>query len=106
MLNVEYRLITAHEGGMGLQLAQAMPPDLVLLDINMPDMDGFAVLEALKTDANLCSIPVITLTANAMPRDIERGLAAGFSDYITKPIDQQVFFDTIDACLDPSKPAA
>ncbi|HSJ80134.1 MAG TPA: response regulator, partial [Thiobacillus sp.] len=71
-----------------------------LLDINMPGMDGYQVLEVLKADARLQAIPVIAVTANAMPRDIERGRAVGFADYLTKPLDIGHFNRVVDACLE------
>ena len=92
-------VITAHTADLGIDLAFAHRPDLILLDINMPGMDGYQVLDVIKADARLESIPVIAVTANAMPQDIERGLAAGFIDYLTKPIDIGQFLDTIDCCL-------
>ncbi len=93
------RLLTAHVPALGIELARTGRPDLILLDINMPGMDGYQVLEVLRADAVTRSIPVIALTANAMPRDIERGKAAGFSDYLTKPIDVPSFFAAIDNLL-------
>ena len=81
------RLLTAHTPKLGLELAQARHPDLILLDINMPGMDGYQLLQLLQADESLKGIPVIAVTANAMPRDIERGRAAGFRDYLTKPLD-------------------
>jgi hypothetical protein len=65
----------------------------------MPGMDGYQVLSVLKSKASLKSIPVVAITANAMPRDIERGKAAGFCAYLTKPIDVAEFFDILDHCL-------
>lgn len=93
------QLLTANTAAWGIELAQSYRPDLILLDINMPGMNGYQVLELLKSDANLQAIPVIALTANAMPRDIERGMAAGFTDYLTKPIDVSKFFAILDRCL-------
>ena len=93
------RLLTAHAPALGVELARSNRPDLILLDINMPGMDGYQLLQVLKTDPLTRSIPVVALTANAMPRDIERGMAAGFSDYLTKPIDVTLFFATIDNVL-------
>jgi CheY-like chemotaxis protein/anti-sigma regulatory factor (Ser/Thr protein kinase) len=92
-------LITAHTPGLGIELALARQPELILLDINMPDMDGYQVLEILKADAATKSIPVIAVTANAMPRDIERGKAAGFADYLTKPLDVKQFHQVIGRSL-------
>ncbi len=93
------RVITAHAPELGIELALTHQPDLILLDINMPGMDGYQVLEILKADARLRRIPVVAVTANAMPRDIERGKTAGFRDYLTKPLDVDRFLETIDRCL-------
>ncbi len=65
----------------------------------MPGMDGYQVLEVFKSDAYLKNTPVIAVTANAMPRDIERGIAAGFIDYVTKPIDIERFLHSVDVAL-------
>lgn len=89
------RLLTAHTPELGIELALSRRPDLILLDINMPHMDGYQVIEILKSDANLKDIPVIAVTANAMDRDIERGKAAGFVDYLTKPLNIEHFLKTI-----------
>ena len=92
-------LLTAHEPEFGLELASAHNPNLILLDINMPQMDGYQLLKILQADPQLNSIPVIAITANAMPRDIERGLKAGFIDYLTKPLDVGHFYKVIDLQL-------
>jgi len=78
---------SAHEPHLGLELASEHHPDLILLDINLPGMDGYEVLKRLKNRESICSTPVIAISANAMHTDIEKGLKAGFDDYITKPID-------------------
>ncbi len=96
-------LLTAHTPELGIELAQSRRPELILLDINMPGMDGYQVLEVLKADARLQAIPVVAITANAMPCDIERGRAAGFSEYLTKPIDVAGFFGMLDRCLLPDQ---
>lgn len=85
------KLITAHEPGLGLELINAHHPDLILLDINLPYMDGYQVLEILQKDESLKDIPVVAVTANAMAKDIERGKAAGFNDYLIKPINLGAF---------------
>ena len=92
-------LITAHTPGLGIELAFAHRPELILLDINMPDMDGFQVLNVLKADARLKYIPVVAISANAMSHDIERGRGAGFADYLTKPLDLIPFLRTVDRYL-------
>lgn len=93
--NKQLNLITAHTPELGLELASARRPDLILLDINLPGMDGYQVLSVLKTMASVKNIPVIAISANAMPSDIERGMAAGFDDYITKPIDVTHFQEVV-----------
>jgi len=92
-------LLTAHTPELGIELALSHRPELILLDINMPGMDGYQVLEVFKAEANLKSIPVVAITANAMPRDIERGMAAGFTDYLTKPLDVTRFLAALDSNL-------
>ncbi len=80
-------LITATNAEQGLQLARNTPPDLIILDINLPDMDGFQVLQHLRDSKNTEHIPVLALSASAMPLDVEKGKEAGFLRYLTKPID-------------------
>lgn len=87
----EAELLAACSGGLGLELARAHHPDLVLLDINMPDMDGYKLLELIRNDSAISTIPVVAITANALPSDIEKGLAAGFADYLTKPLEINQF---------------
>ena len=92
-------LLTAHTPELGIELAQTRSPELILLDINLPGMDGYQVLEVFKADANLKDIPVIAITANAMARDIRRGRAAGFTDYFTKPLNMAKFVATVERVL-------
>ncbi len=92
-------LLTAHTPELGIELALARRPVLILLDINMPGMDGYQVLEVFKAEATLKDTPVIAITANAMPRDIQRGREAGFADYLTKPLDVGQFLETVQRCL-------
>ncbi|MDH5183238.1 MAG: ATP-binding protein [Gammaproteobacteria bacterium] len=80
-------LYSAHEPNLGLELAATIEPALILLDINLPGMDGYEVLARLKASADTSGIPVVAISANAMPTDIRRGLEAGFKDYLPKPID-------------------
>lgn len=92
-------LLTAHTPELGIELALARRPELILMDINMPGMDGYQVLKVLKADVSLNSIPVVAISARAMPRDIVRGHAAGFNDYLTKPINIENFLKVIDRYL-------
>ena len=80
-------LLTASQPGLGLELARAHQPAMILLDINLPDMDGYAVMQCLRESPLTRDIPVVAISANAMPSDLERGRAAGFVDYLTKPLD-------------------
>jgi PAS domain S-box-containing protein len=93
-------LLTAANGTLGIKLARATQPRLILLDINLPGINGFKVLEILRKDPTTAHIPVVALSANAMPRDIEKGLQAGFFRYLTKPIKINEFMDTLGAALE------
>ena len=95
-----YDLISALDGGLGIDLAISQQPDLILLDINLPDQDGFALLKRLQQIDETKNIPVIAVTANVMKEDVEKGNKAGFSDYITKPIEIQKLLDAISKVLD------
>ncbi|MFN0103922.1 MAG: response regulator [Bryobacteraceae bacterium] len=76
----------AADGEEALAMITANPPNLVVLDLHMPGLDGFAVMDTLQRDARYASLPVVALTASAMQGDRERALSAGFIDYLTKPI--------------------
>ncbi len=89
------RMWSAHEPLLGLELAIEHKPDLILLDINLPGMDGFEVLEQLQKNKITSDIPVIAISANAMPKDIEKGQKAGFDGYITKPIDVVTLLEVV-----------
>ena len=88
----------------GLVMAQAEPPDLVLVDIQMPGMDGFQVLRHLRASPNTRDTPVIAVTANAMPHDVSRGLDAGFADYLTKPLHLPQLLRSVCRCLGLPQP--
>jgi PAS domain S-box-containing protein len=94
------RLLTAVDGNQGIQLARAHQPDVILMDINLPGISGIEALKILRDDPATARIPVVALSANAMPRDIEKGLAAGFVSYLTKPIKVNEFMKALDAALD------
>jgi len=76
---------------------------VILMDINLPGISGFQALEILRADPATAHIPVVALSANAIPRDIEKGLEAGFFRYLTKPIKVNEFMDTLDVALKFSK---
>jgi len=96
----DIRLLSARDGNTGIQLARAHQPDVILMDINLPGISGIEALKILQEDATTAHIPVMALSANAMPRDIEKGLQAGFFRYLTKPIKVHEFMSTLDAALE------
>jgi CheY-like chemotaxis protein len=95
----DMRLLSAGNGDLGIELARAHQPDVILMDINLPGISGFTALEVLRADTATAHIPVIALSANANPRDIERGLAAGFLKYLTKPIKVDELMTTLDMAI-------
>jgi len=96
----DIRLLTAKDGRSGVEMAQATRPDVILMDINLPGISGFTALRILAGDPSTAHIPVIAVSANAMHRDIEKGLEAGFFQYLTKPIKVTEFMSTLDLALD------
>jgi signal transduction histidine kinase/CheY-like chemotaxis protein len=95
----DIRLLTARDGNRGVEIAQASRPDVILMDINLPGISGIQALRILAEDPATAHIPVIALSANVMPRDIEKSLEAGFFRYLTKPIKVNEFMDTLDVAL-------
>jgi PAS domain S-box-containing protein len=96
----DIRLLSARDGNLGIQLARANHPDVILMDINLPGISGIEALNILRGDPETAHIPVVALSANAMPRDIEKGLSAGFFRYLTKPIRVDEFLNTLDIALE------
>jgi two-component system cell cycle response regulator len=94
--------VAAPDGPRGLAAARAERPDLVACDVNLPGMDGFAVLAALKAEPLLAGVPVLAVTALAMAGDREKVLAAGFDGYISKPIEPESFVAELEAFLLPA----
>ena len=95
----DIHLLSAMDGLRGLAIARASLPDVILLDINLPGMNGMRVLEALAADIVTAHIPVIAISAKAMPRDIDNGLTAGCFRYLAKPINITAFMDALDAAF-------
>jgi PAS domain S-box-containing protein len=96
----DIHMLTAVNGTSGIESARVSKPDVILMDINLPDINGFEALKILRADPATAHIPVVALSANAMPRDIEKGLEAGFYRYLTKPIKVKEFMDTLNAALE------
>lgn len=96
----DIHLLSARNGPLGIEIARASRPDVILMDINLPGMSGIKAMQILRADTATARIPVVALSANAMPRDIARGLEAGFFRYLTKPIKVNEFMDTLDVALE------
>jgi two-component system, cell cycle response regulator DivK len=100
ILDARYRIVDFENGLDALAGLRAERPDLVLLDISLPGMDGNEILAHIRADASLRALPVIALTAHAMTGDREKYLAAGFDDYVTKPIvDETILLEAIERGL-------
>ena len=95
----DIRLLSASDGSRGIETARASLPDVILMDINLPGISGIKAMRILAEDPKTAHIPVVALSANAMPRDIEKGLDAGFFRYLTKPIKVKEFMETLDVAL-------
>jgi PAS domain S-box-containing protein len=95
----DIRMMTAVTGTLGIELARTAQPTVILMDINLPGISGIKALKILSEDPTTAHIPVVALSANAMPRDIATGLEAGFFRYLTKPIKVKDFMDTLNAAL-------
>lgn len=101
-IKTDYIFLSAIDPREGLSMAEKHKPNLILLDINLPGMNGYAVLEELKKNIELREIPVIALSADAMTNDIQKGMEAGFSDYISKPINISKLINTINTQMNKS----
>ena len=95
----DLRLLTAADGNLGIEFARAYLPEVILMDINLPGISGIEAMKFLRADPLTAHIPIIALSANAVPGDIEKGLEAGFFNYITKPIKVNQFMDALDVAL-------
>ena len=95
LLEEDYEIITANDGGASLELAARERPDLILMDLSLPVVDGLEATRRIKTDESLKSIPIIAVTAHAMQGDREEALAAGCDDYLSKPIDEDILFEKL-----------
>jgi PAS domain S-box-containing protein len=95
----DLRLLSAVDGNRGVELARTYHPDIILMDINLPGISGIEALRILREDPSTANIPVVALSANAMPRDIQKGMEAGFLRYLTKPIKVSEFMDALNEAL-------
>jgi CheY-like chemotaxis protein len=95
----DLRLLSAADASLGIEFARNYQPDLILMDINLPGISGVEAMRTLRADPSTAGIPIIALSANAVPRDIEKALEAGFFDYLTKPIKVHHFMEALNAGL-------
>jgi PAS domain S-box-containing protein len=95
----DLRLLGAADGNLGIEFARAYQPEVILMDINLPGISGIEAMKILRADQATAHIPIIALSANAVPRDIAKALEAGFFNYLTKPIKVNQFMDALDAAL-------
>jgi two-component system cell cycle response regulator DivK len=101
----EYEVLLALDGRQGIAMAQSENPDLILLDLSLPEIDGWEATRCLKADPATRHIPVIALTAHAMAWDREKAFEAGCDDYDTKPVDFQRLLGKIETLLSDAAPA-
>ena len=102
----DLRMLSAADAIIGIEYARLYQPTVILMDINLPGISGIEAMRKLRTDALTAHIPVVALSANAVPRDIEKGLEAGFYSYLTKPIKVVPFLDALDIALAFAKSSA
>jgi signal transduction histidine kinase/ActR/RegA family two-component response regulator len=96
---LDLRMLGAADGRLGIEFARACQPEVILMDLNLPGISGIEAMEMLRADPSTAHIPIIALSANAVPSDIEKGLEAGFFDYLTKPIKVDRFMGALDEAL-------
>ena len=99
----DMRLLGAGDGPRGIALARTHQPEVILMDINLPGISGIQALKILREDPATAHIPVLAISANAMPHDIKKGLDAGFLRYLTKPIKVDEFMHALDLALEVAK---
>jgi CheY-like chemotaxis protein len=102
----DLRLLSAADGDLGIQYARDYQPEVILMDIHLPGLSGTEAMKILRADPSTSHIPIIALSANAVPRDIAKGIEAGFFDYLTKPIKVGPFMDALDVALRSKQPAS
>ena len=102
----DLRLLSAADGNLGIELARAYQPEVILMDINLPGISGIEAMKILRADPATAHIPIVALSANAMPHDIRNGLDAGFFRYLTKPIVVDEFMQVLGTALEFSAAGA
>ena len=100
LLEDEYELLTAVDGQEGISQAEENHPDLILMDMSLPVMDGYEATQIIKANPDLADISIVGLSAHAMSGDREKAIAAGCDDYLTKPLNDDLLFDMLEKYLD------
>ena len=95
LLGDEYEILAAADGAAGIELAGHQHPDLILMDLSLPVIDGWEATRQIKANPSIRDIPIIALTAHAMSGDSERALECGCDDYLSKPLDEQLLFEKL-----------
>ena len=99
LLEEDYDILTAADGAAGIELAERERPDLILMDLSLPGIDGWEATRRIKAHEELRHIPIIALTAHAMTGDEEKARESGCDDYLSKPIDEDLLFEKLDGFL-------
>ncbi len=99
LLEEDYALVVAQDGASGLRMAADERPDLILMDMSLPVVDGWEATRRLKAESDLEHIPVIALTAHAMQGDKDRAIGCGCQDYLSKPIDEDLLYEKIERLM-------
>ena len=99
LLEENYQVVTADDGAVSLEVAESERPDLILMDLSLPVIDGWEATRRIKAREELSHIPIIAVTAHAMRGDKERAIESGCDDYITKPIDEDLLFAKLSRLL-------
>lgn len=95
LLEDDYQVVTANDGAAGIEMAEETLPDLILMDLSLPVIDGWEATRRIKSNERLKHIPIIAVTAHAMQGDEEKARAAGCDDYLTKPIDEDLLIEKL-----------
>ena len=100
ILEDDYRVHTREDGVSGLAATLELKPDLLLLDLSLPQMDGWEVARRIRQEEEVTDLPIVALTAHAMPGDEKKALQAGCNAYLTKPVDEELLFATMRGLLE------
>lgn len=99
LLEEDYQLLSAGDGRLGVELAKSEQPDLILMDMSLPVLDGWSAIREIRSDVETADIPVVALSAHVMSGEKQRALDAGCNAYLTKPVDEELLFKIIEELL-------